>query len=545
MGKPPEARELYDALRALERRAKNAYDKQPGRKFSRRETARKAGGRDSALDRRLAEWLHEEWEEARTPDPGSGEQLMTVVRLWSTWAGEPCDESMWRTLLDEAQPSRTPLRRSEPLLVSTAAGRVDYQTLQREADALRTLVGTFCSSPQGIEGTTPDLVRRVDQLLGLVEREEQRADQELRRRMAERMRRRQAERRATEAERQTAQAVAEVAEARKQLSAASEYIKESDVLLEARQEQLRQLQQEIEVLRRQVQRLTEEHRERRSQKVAQPARRAGVRAGGDPMRMESGPLNADMPWDEFDPEAYISHNYAAMRPEDEEILARVRDHFSDHYQRNGRAVSAIDVGSGPNLYPALAMLPWSEEITLLDNSARNLEYLRAQCFGYDPHWDQFWDVLCKDSAYAQLGIESRERFRDVAQIQQGSLFDLHDSVGRWDLGTMFFVPECITASHAEFRHGVSSFLRALSPGAPFAAAFMKNSIGYQVGDVHFPACDIDEAEVAMTLSDFAQEFQIHHVRLSGIIRGGYVGMILACGHRKTRADTKTPGKARG
>jgi hypothetical protein len=535
MGKPPKARELYDALRALEGRAKNAYNKQPGRKFSRRETARKAGGRDSALDRRLAEWLHEEWDEARTPDPGSGEQLMTVVKLWSTWAGEPCDESMWRTLLDEAQPSRTPLRHSEPLLASTAADHVDYQTLQREADALQTLLGTFYSSPQGIEGTNPDLVRRVDQLLRLVEREEQRADQELRRRLAERMRRRQAERRAAEAERQTAQAVAEVAEARKQLSAASEYIKESDVLLEARQEQLRQLQQEIKVLQHQVRRLTEEHRERRPQKVAQPTRRAAVRVGGgNPMRMESVPLNAHAPWDKFDPEAYVSHNYAAIRSEDEEILARVRDHFRDHYRRNGRAVSAIDVGSGPNLYPALAMLPWSEEITLLDNSARNLEYLRTQRYGYDPHWDQFWDVLCKDSAYAQLGIEPRERFREVVQLQQGSLFDLHESVGRWDLGTMFFVPECITASHAEFQHGVSSFMRALSPGAPFAAAFMKNSTGYQVGDTYFPACDINESEVAMTLSDFAQEIQIHHLRLPGLIREGYAGMILACGHRKTQ-----------
>lgn len=129
MGRPPKARELYDELRTLEAKAKAAR-RRTGRSYSRREVGRLAGGRGSSVDRRLGEWLHAEWDKAKTPDSSSDEHLIAVVRLWSKWAGERCDESRWRTLLDEAQPPRNPPRRSETVLVGAAV-------LDRMADAGR------------------------------------------------------------------------------------------------------------------------------------------------------------------------------------------------------------------------------------------------------------------------------------------------------------------------------------------------------------------------------------------------------------------------
>lgn len=108
MGKSMKARALYDALRALEEKAKNAYTRQNGR-YSRREVARQVDGHDSSLSRRLTEWLASDWEKAKTPRLDSSEQLIKAVKLWSKWAGEYFDERWWRTLLDQAQPSRSPL----------------------------------------------------------------------------------------------------------------------------------------------------------------------------------------------------------------------------------------------------------------------------------------------------------------------------------------------------------------------------------------------------------------------------------------------------
>lgn len=249
-------------------------------------------------------------------------------------------------------------------------------------------------------------------------------------------------------------------------------------------------------------------------------------------------LNDDVLWDDFDPGVYISHNYLEMQAVDEEILSHVRDHFSDHFRGRGRVASGIDVGAGPNLYPALAMLPWCDRITLLERSSRNLEYLRRQCPDYAPHWDQFWNVLCKDEAYATLGMTPRVRFKEVVQQPEpGSLFDLCADTRRWDLGTMFFVAESITTSLAEFRRGVGCFMNALNSGAPFAAAFMEHSEGYRVGSHEFPARDIDESEVRAVLGGYADHVEIHRTaNPKQLVRDGYTGMILACGQRKERRD---------
>ncbi|WP_416982646.1 SCO2525 family SAM-dependent methyltransferase [Streptomyces sp. T028] len=505
MGKPPKARELYDALRVLEAKAKEAYEKQRGRKYSRREAARKAGGPESTLDRRLAEWLPEEWAEARTPGPGSAEDLLAVVRLWSEWAAKPCNESWWRTLLDEAQPPRFPTRRADSASVGTAdteSGRFDHLFLQEQVAYLQGQVGelragvrTLQDHVLGTEDTVPRLLERLDE------------------------------------------ANAEVAAARTQLAAAAEYAKESDALLEQQQEQLGQLRAEIKTLRRQVQQLTEENRDKAPSKSAAYAAHAAHSAQTGAANVQSPvstPLwNAEARWDDFDPREYVSRNYGEMAPEDKEILSLMRDHFSGHFrERPGRVPSAIDVGAGANLYPALAMLPWSDRITLLERSSRNLEYLNGQLPGYDRNWDPFWDLLCEDRAYAHLGVDPRERFRQAVQVEQGNLFDLGDRPGRWDLGTMFFVAESMTTSLEEFRHGVSCFLRALRPGAPFAAAFMEHSAGYRVGDVDFPACDVGVADIQMVIAAFARETRIYRLNEAGIsLRDGYSGMILACGRR--------------
>ncbi|MEU0027478.1 hypothetical protein [Streptomyces sp. NPDC006335] len=152
MGKSSKARELYEALRALEVRARAGYGEQVGHAYSRRALAKAVGGRHSKLDRRLAGWLHDEWERAKTPRLSSTEQLIAVVRQLSAWADERFDEGWWRTLLDQAQPPRSPLpsaRARERGDESYAAWIEDHilsaQLVDRE-DELQELA-EFCSGP--------------------------------------------------------------------------------------------------------------------------------------------------------------------------------------------------------------------------------------------------------------------------------------------------------------------------------------------------------------------------------------------------------------
>ncbi|KOU60242.1 methyltransferase [Streptomyces sp. MMG1533] len=244
-------------------------------------------------------------------------------------------------------------------------------------------------------------------------------------------------------------------------------------------------------------------------------------------------LNADFAWAAFDPIAYVHHNYLVMQAEDEEILRIVREHFGDHFQgRAGGPVSGVDVGAGANLYPALTMLPWCDEITLFERSPANVEYLVSQAKGSDANWDQFWHVLCEDGAYYALDMDQREKFRRVVSVEQGCIFDLDRYEARWSMGTMFFVAESMTASQQEFALGVERFLGVLAPGAPFVAAFMEHSKGYQVGEQFFPACDVGETEVRASLDPFAEDLKVECLRSSATVREGYSGMIVAYGRRR-------------
>ena len=151
MEKSAKARALYDALRALEERARTAR-RRSGALYSRRDVAQRAGGDPKTLGNRLGEWLNEEWAKAKTPDPGSEFQLMAVVRVWSEWAGEGFDGRRWVTLLEEAQVSRSaPLPVPERELAFTGyhawieQNVLPAQLVGRQME-LRELTG-FCTGP--------------------------------------------------------------------------------------------------------------------------------------------------------------------------------------------------------------------------------------------------------------------------------------------------------------------------------------------------------------------------------------------------------------
>ncbi len=238
--------------------------------------------------------------------------------------------------------------------------------------------------------------------------------------------------------------------------------------------------------------------------------------------------NSDAPWDDFDPTAYFSHNYNTLRDDDHFILDLVRDFFVS--VGPSRPVRGIDVGSGPNLYPALAMLPWCHEITLVDHSAQNVAWLEKEVtHGYAPAWDQFWTVLTSRAPYRDIG-DPRGRLASSARVQKGNLFELPAS--EWEMGTMFFVACSISGHHGEFEEAVDRFLRALRPGAPFAMAYMENSKGYEVNGLRFPAVEVGMPEVRRCLATRATDLQIERIS-SDSLRPGYTGMMVALG-RVTR-----------
>jgi len=240
-------------------------------------------------------------------------------------------------------------------------------------------------------------------------------------------------------------------------------------------------------------------------------------------------LNDDFYWNALDSGAYWKRNYATPHEIDCQFVAKVRDFFSG--QLGGRSgLSGVDVGTGPNLYPPLAMLPFCDEVTLIDRSESNIKWLDGQLGGYSEAWDPFWKILAEKPAYARIKAP-REAMSRRAKTMMGSIFDLPTS--RWDVGTMFFVAESISREKEEFRAAVIRFVEALRPDSPYAIAFMENSEGWEVGEEMFPAVPIGVTDVRECLDGRTTIHEIHRIDAGeNRFREGYTGMILACGRTR-------------
>jgi hypothetical protein len=237
-----------------------------------------------------------------------------------------------------------------------------------------------------------------------------------------------------------------------------------------------------------------------------------------------GSVNDSVNWDDFDPGIYYGDNYRQLRDDDQQIIRAICDFFRATGISSGRA---LDVGTGANIYPALAMLPICTDLTLWEHSASNVAWLHEEVAHFSALWQPFWDEVCAGIPAAN-DIDPRAELASRARVRRGSIFGLPRR--RWDLGTMSFVAESMTTSRNEFGAAVRAFVMSLRPGAPFAATFMADSDGYRVGDHHFPAVPIGLDDVRQCLEPVAGDVIIRPIHSSAPLRDGYSGMLLAVGH---------------
>lgn len=235
--------------------------------------------------------------------------------------------------------------------------------------------------------------------------------------------------------------------------------------------------------------------------------------------------NADVSWDQFDPNAYFATNYATLRRDDAQII----DALCAFYVNQCHGMAILDVGTGPNLYPVLAALPYASRIDVVEPSEANREWLRRHTTSAPYPWEPFWRYLCDISPthameYPNIALGTR------LNVIDGNIFDLPHSA--WDVASMHFVAESITSDPAEFSAAIESFVCALRDGGSFAATFMENSSGYVVGDLRLPAVAVTAETVTAAFEPWAADVFVTRIPLDDVpLRAGYSGMIFATGRR--------------
>ena len=189
----------------------------------------------------------------------------------------------------------------------------------------------------------------------------------------------------------------------------------------------------------------------------------------------------------------------------------------------------VEIGSGSNLYPIFAALPYANKIDVLELGKQNLTYLANQFISFDPIWQLWIDFLKEiDPIYS---IDFHHQFKDKVVIKRGSLFDLSENI--YQLASMHFVAESISQDLDEFYLANKKFVLSLTSNRIFCASFMEGSEGYSSPGSFFPAVKITSNEIEQSLKPFSDELAIQRIHMNkGVVRKGHTGMLLALGNRK-------------
>lgn len=206
--------------------------------------------------------------------------------------------------------------------------------------------------------------------------------------------------------------------------------------------------------------------------VGEPSGSAGEPSGGvgEPRR------NADADWDAWPVEQYLTENYRTLHPSDAAVIAA----HSRLYRRiePGSLRTTVEFGAGPNLYPLLLAAAASRHIDAVEPGTAGVAYLRAALDdGPEPSWQPFY-AECRRHNPA-LPATMREALSRV-QVHRAPL--TAPPAAPYDLASMHFVAESVTAEPAEFRSLCAGFVAAVRPGGYLVAAFMAGMPTYRLGD---------------------------------------------------------------
>lgn len=243
-------------------------------------------------------------------------------------------------------------------------------------------------------------------------------------------------------------------------------------------------------------------------------------------------------WRRFDPDEYVERNYGrTVLPEDASIIEFVVEHLPSVVGDPGRPMLLADVGTGPNLYPAMLLAPLlgpGGSIDLVELAEQNRRHLRSALLQTAEEqaqgiWRKFEELMIRRGGEAY--IDAQAKVSAGANVVAGSIFDLPRD--RYDLITSYFVAESITTSHQEFWQAIRSLGAAVRPNGALVVAHMVGSREYHAGEgTHFPSVLLSTEEIAEAYRDADLWFEMEVVGDPMLkARDGYHGMAIVVARR--------------
>jgi hypothetical protein len=247
----------------------------------------------------------------------------------------------------------------------------------------------------------------------------------------------------------------------------------------------------------------------------------------------------DVNWDDFNPGAYLGHNYAAsVLPEDQRILDHIVQRIKQLGIKPHTMNHALNVGHGAAFHTEAViqhLLRDSGRIDLVEYGKLNIDEMRRTVArglkGNHGIWEKFEKHVAFTHPEYKGGLA---RAWPMCNVIEGSIYNL--PLCAYDAGFTFYVPESITDSMEEFEQAVEAFASSIKSGGLLVMAFMIGSEGYATPGSLFPAVAVDCDDVRRSLEDTFEQLEVMPIqaRLGARPSTGpqYAGMGLATGIRR-------------
>lgn len=249
-------------------------------------------------------------------------------------------------------------------------------------------------------------------------------------------------------------------------------------------------------------------------------------------------------WAAFDPYEYVKRNYGdKILEEDRQIIVTVIGALAGLGVQLGSLELVADIGSGPNLYPSMLMVPYIKngaKIDMLEWSPANREYMTKLLAGQLAEdqaatWRKFEVFMRQQAGDIYEGCEANAKA--AVNITEGNIFELPEA--QYDLVSSYFVAESIVDSNMPFREAMQSLAKAIKPHGVLIVAHMVGSEGYYAGEgTLFPAVNLSVADLKEAYADADLDCTIVPVgeNTSEKAREGYHGMaVVIARHRPVLA----------
>jgi hypothetical protein len=249
-------------------------------------------------------------------------------------------------------------------------------------------------------------------------------------------------------------------------------------------------------------------------------------------------------FDNFDPYEYTMRNYgkAEALKDDQDICKVVSFALTNLGIRDA---DVVDVGSGPNPYPAGLLLPFARSIELLEYAKPNRNYMREFLKGtlqqeYAKIWPKFERHMQEGGGDLYEGIFNRLQLaarEGRVAVKRGNIFQLPKK--KWRIASQYFVDDSISIYRSDYREAVASMCEAIEDEGLVISGNMLNDkahIGYNAGNGRkFPNISQNATELKQAYTDNEMYSLVIPVGDERKAREGYHGMVVTLAAKRNSA----------